>query len=239
MHGEPSASPCDEEVSVLTCICTELQDTSPGTADIPLLELSHDVLAQACVRLYKGENKLEPDVRLKLGDTELPAHRCLLAESSDYFKAMFQASALYPRDAVALGLCVNMAWSVMPQVGPDGDTTWWKYLLKGEFVLKLTRSRAAQNGCCDIPDLQSGMSESKSDIVHIQEVAAEDMEVILKFLYGVLDDIPEARLPSLVAATNRLQVSKSISAMALTGSSPERKYTKLHWDLKLLLRIYG
>lgn len=50
------------------------------------------------------------------------------------------------------------------------------------------------------------MSESRSDIVEIQEIAAEDMEVILKFIYGVLDAIPEDRLRSLVLATDRLQV---------------------------------
>lgn len=40
----------------------------------------------------------------------------------------------------------------------------------------------------------------------IQEIAAEDMEVILKFIYGVLDAAPEERLLSLVLATDRLQV---------------------------------
>ena len=50
------------------------------------------------------------------------------------------------------------------------------------------------------------MSESRSDVVEIQEVAAEDMEVILKFIYGVLDAAPEERLQSLVLATDRLQV---------------------------------
>ena len=50
------------------------------------------------------------------------------------------------------------------------------------------------------------MSESRSDVVEIQEVAAEDMEVILKFIYGVLDAAPEEQLQSLVLATDRLQV---------------------------------
>lgn len=50
------------------------------------------------------------------------------------------------------------------------------------------------------------MSESRSDVVDIQEIAAEDMEVILKFIYGVLDAAPEERLLSLVLATDRLQV---------------------------------
>ena len=42
---------------------------------------------------YKGKNTSEPDVMLKLGDVNLPAHRSLLAASSDYFKALFQASS--------------------------------------------------------------------------------------------------------------------------------------------------
>ena len=35
--------------------------------------------------------------------------------------------------------------------------------------------------------VQSGMSESKSDIVEIQDVAIEDMKTILDFIYGVLE----------------------------------------------------
>ncbi len=35
----------------------------------------------------------EADVLLKLGDEMLPAHRDLLTGSSDYFRAMFQASS--------------------------------------------------------------------------------------------------------------------------------------------------
>ena len=54
--------------------------------------------------------------------------------------------------------------------------------------------------------LQSGMSESGSNVVEIQEVAAEDMKVILKFIYGKLKAIPGDRLQSLVLATDRLQV---------------------------------
>ena len=37
-------------------------------------------------------------------------------------------------------------------------------------------------------------------------MAAEDMKVILKFIYGELDAIPRDRLQSLVLATDRLQV---------------------------------
>ena len=50
------------------------------------------------------------------------------------------------------------------------------------------------------------MSESKSNIIEIQEVAAKDMKVILKYIHGVLDALPEERLQSLVLATDRLQV---------------------------------
>ena len=50
------------------------------------------------------------------------------------------------------------------------------------------------------------MSESTSNIVEIQEVAVEDMGIILKFIYGDLDVIPGDRLQSLVLATDRLQV---------------------------------
>ena len=55
-------------------------------------------------------------------------------------------------------------------------------------------------------ELQSGMSDSKSNIVEIPDVAAEDMEVILKFIYGVLDTTLEQQWPSLLLATERLQV---------------------------------
>ena len=74
----------------------------------------------------------------------------------------------------------------------------------------LVRIKAAPTSCLvhlvKHADLQSGMSESASDTVDIQEVAAEDMEIILKFIYGVLDALPEDRLQSLVLATDRLQV---------------------------------
>ena len=55
-------------------------------------------------------------------------------------------------------------------------------------------------------DLQSGMSESKSDAVEIHEIAIRDMEIIIKFIYGVLDAIPEEQLQSLLLACDRLQV---------------------------------
>jgi len=68
-----------------------LQDLSPGFLDEPLLEQSHDFLVGACLRLYRGKNAIQPDVMLKVEDDRLPAHRALLAESSDVLKAMFQA----------------------------------------------------------------------------------------------------------------------------------------------------
>lgn len=87
-----SACACDQEVSVRTNVCSKMQDTSPGSADGPLLEESRRFLTQACMRVYKGKNTSHPDIKLKLGDKMLPAHRALLAESSDVLKAMFQAS---------------------------------------------------------------------------------------------------------------------------------------------------
>lgn len=74
-------------------VCSKLQDSSPGCVDGPLLEESRRFLTQACVRAYRGKNTSEPDVKLRLGEKMLPAHRALLAESSDVLKAMFQASA--------------------------------------------------------------------------------------------------------------------------------------------------
>ncbi|CAL5227107.1 g10014 [Coccomyxa viridis] len=56
--------------------------------------------------------------------------------------------------------------------------------------------------------MQSGMSESTSKVVEIQEVAAEDMKIILDFIYGVLDNLPEERLQTLVLAADRLQVKQ-------------------------------
>ena len=42
--------------------------------------------------------------------------------------------------------------------------------------------------------------------MEIQEVAAEDMKIILDFIYGVLDTLPDERLQTLVLAADRLQV---------------------------------
>ena len=42
-------------------------------------------------------------------------------------------------------------------------------------------------------------------------MAAEDMEVILKYIYGVLDALPEERLYSLILEADRLQVQFIVS----------------------------
>ena len=49
------------------------------------------------------------------------------------------------------------------------------------------------------------MSESHSEVVEIQDIAAEDMEIILKYVYGMLDALPEERLHPLILAADRLQ----------------------------------
>ena len=48
------------------------------------------------MRVLSDINSPEPDVTLQMDDGLLPARRSLLAESSDYFKAMFQASSADP-----------------------------------------------------------------------------------------------------------------------------------------------
>jgi len=58
----------------------------------------------------------------------------------------------------------------------------------------------------DIHDAQSAMADSTSASVEIKEIDAGDMEIILKYLYGKLDKIPEDRLPSLMLATDRFAV---------------------------------
>lgn len=50
------------------------------------------------------------------------------------------------------------------------------------------------------------MADSMSASVEIKEVDAGDMEIILKYLYGKLDRIPEDTLPSLLLATDRFEV---------------------------------
>ena len=69
--------------------------------------------------------------------------------------------------------------------------------------------------------------ESASDTVEIEEVAAEDMEIILKFIYGVLDALPEERLQSLVLATDRLQVRYLPSTDSHVRNSPARSIQDL------------
>jgi len=49
------------------------------------------------------------------------------------------------------------------------------------------------------------MSESKSEVVEILEIAAEDINIILKYIYGMLDAHPGERLHHLILATDRLQ----------------------------------
>lgn len=50
------------------------------------------------------------------------------------------------------------------------------------------------------------MAESRSDVIKIQDVTPEDMELILKYIRGALDTIPEERLQSLFLAADPLQV---------------------------------
>ena len=52
--------------------------------------------------------------------------------------------------------------------------------------------------------------------MEIQEVAAEDMNIILKYIYGTLDALPEERLHHLVLAADRLQACYP-AAPRLTG----------------------
>ena len=61
-----------------------------GSAGRPLLKESQEFATQAYMGLLSGPKAPEPDIRLKMEDGTLPARRFLLAESSDYFKAMFQ-----------------------------------------------------------------------------------------------------------------------------------------------------
>ena len=75
------------------------EDNCPGRADLPLGEESLKFLTEMAVRRFRGKTTSEPDVMLKHGDDKLPAHRSLLAESSDVFRAMFQASSRYLEQA--------------------------------------------------------------------------------------------------------------------------------------------
>ena len=82
---------------------------SLGLARKPLIKESQELATRAHMTLLSGPDAPEPDVRLKMEDGTLPARRFLLAESSDYFKAMFQAcfadiSCCFG-DNLMLGLC--------------------------------------------------------------------------------------------------------------------------------------
>ena len=105
-------------------------------------------------------------------------------------------------------------YAVVPQIGPHADTRSRKNRLLIMPIIDVTLmlvhirvvSMSSMVHSVRHADLQSGMSESKSNIIEIQEVAVEDMKVILKYIHGVLDALPEERLQSLVLATDRLQV---------------------------------
>ena len=49
------------------------------------------------MRIYKGNSTVKTDVTLKLGDCKMPVHQAVLAESTDFFKAMFEASSASKR----------------------------------------------------------------------------------------------------------------------------------------------
>ena len=48
--------------------------------------------------------------------------------------------------------------------------------------------------------------EVEENVFEIKEVIPDDMELILKYYYGVLDAIPEERVESLLLATDYLGV---------------------------------
>ena len=49
-------------------------------------------------------------------------------------------------------------------------------------------------------------TEERKRVFEITEVNPEDMELILKFIYGALDAIPDERVQPLYLATERLEV---------------------------------
>ena len=63
------------------------------------------------------------------------------------------------------------------------------------------------------------MSESKNEVVEIKEIAAEDMKIILKYIYGILGALPEERLHHLILAADRLQACYP-SCLHLIGTTP-------------------
>ncbi len=54
--------------------------------------------------------------------------------------------------------------------------------------------------------VQSKISGLKVGVLEVPGVAAEDMKIILKYIYTELDAIPVNRLQSLVVATHLLEV---------------------------------
>ena len=71
---------------------------------MPLLEESKILRTRALVEMlnHSSENRLEPDVMLKLGDDMLPVHSPFLAQMSEYFKAKFQVSSQYAAESFAV-----------------------------------------------------------------------------------------------------------------------------------------
>lgn len=57
------------------------------------------------------------------------------------------------------------------------------------------------------------MSDSSSACVEIKEVDVDDMELIMKYLYGTLICVPEERLHSLLLAADRFEVHTFISCI--------------------------
>ena len=77
---------------VWTHECNAMQGMAPGSIENPLIQDSRYALQCAC----EGQQSSYSDVTLEVGDDLLPAHRVVLAGSSDFFKALFKASFEYP-----------------------------------------------------------------------------------------------------------------------------------------------
>ncbi len=75
-------------------MCDHMQDSKHPEPVKSLLQRSQDFQKRVSEEIT-GENDAHPDVMLKLGDTMLPRHRLWLSESSEYFKAMFQARMMH------------------------------------------------------------------------------------------------------------------------------------------------
>ena len=89
----------------------------------------------------------------------------------------------------------------------------WRIHVLQPFIMMLVHLIAVTPSCLmhtvEHADMQSEMSESRSEVVEVHEVATKDMEVIIKFIYGRLNAIPEEQLQSLLLACDRLQVRRS------------------------------